>query len=1229
MKEKNTSPSSQNSLKAVTSNLISASAGTGKTYQLASRFVALLALGYKAEEMIALTFTRKAAGEFRNRILKALSDGALDLNEKGAPRQKDDNGKFKERNGMTARVWETWTGHCIKNGKAVPAGNDVPLCPDSVCVMELAAAADTTPEELYAEDDALRSKLGLPVLTHETYQKLLADVVKVMSKLTLSTLDSFFNRIVSGNSLTIGIRQLRPLEPTDVEAERSAVLRDLIAKMPTNDVVAEQFLAQYDMLTDGEGKNMLNFLTEQINDYLVLYRNIKSVKAWGKATEFSLAVPDAEDNIVPPKWEQYEQELQSLYAEVCSAGGNLVKQANSAISALLKNLKKGEFDFLHKHISADNARAGSAFNKFYEAPGKNTAEDKLAFAMENIIREVKDFYLHAVINKTKSLFCILHSFATAYQEHMRSTGKVGFDDIAMFAYHLMNPEFSKSGSHAEQCAYASDRIRYNMDASYNHWMLDEFQDTSNMQFDTLKPLLDEIAMCERNADTKAAARSIFVVGDDKQSIYGFRTGDTHVFDTLQSTDPWKTVLKPSKLEKSYRSAPEIMGENGFINKMFRALNFVEHSITQRDNEELEQTESSERLSYDDKLEKAFADHKSATSKKGYVRISTVPAQDSAEENRNAVYDAVETLLRDELTDEREQPRNGISIAILTRNNTEALELEEMLRERMRRLPVLRLGDNKVAATSQLGEILLSFFMWLLHPDDSYRASLVKASPLCALFEPLSVDESAALSPYDSAQAEIRKTHEKCLQRLTAHGYAAMVRSLLNCFPTEPQNLRQGSTAKVWLTEAHAFDCTGGTLDEWISCIIKAGVAAAGSARYVQIMTMHKSKGLEFDAVILPYIGTKAEDELKDVGYFSLQDAAGDVKALLLNPGSETKRDAWRDIFAPLCAFKQQNSRKEAYNLLYVAATRAKYANYIICHGAELYGKVSKTSKKKEWKAPSRSTGGMIRHMLGFPPFVDSPQLDTEALSAQQSAAILWSDGDSRWYEAEEFLSHSAQQQAAQPLPSLPPLARRYRRKQISPSALSSLEDNPDKEALDKPAPRYGNSSSGADFGTLVHACWEQISWLNEPLPTWVQQPSLPEQKVVAAALRRPDVRALFTHQPGLSAYNEQAIAAVHNAKQEWTNGTIDRLVLTTDTTGKVIAAHIVDFKTNIPAAHEGFARFEDWLLSHYEGQMLAYKKLICKAFDIPPHAVVVSLISCPKGAEARVLTYDYRKLSVD
>ncbi|MBR3943903.1 MAG: UvrD-helicase domain-containing protein, partial [Akkermansia sp.] len=85
------------SSKYITGNLIAASAGTGKTYQLTSRFVALLALGARPEKMIALTFTKKAAGEFRNRIFQALSDGALGKADYEIP----------QRNAMAARVWET------------------------------------------------------------------------------------------------------------------------------------------------------------------------------------------------------------------------------------------------------------------------------------------------------------------------------------------------------------------------------------------------------------------------------------------------------------------------------------------------------------------------------------------------------------------------------------------------------------------------------------------------------------------------------------------------------------------------------------------------------------------------------------------------------------------------------------------------------------------------------------------------------------------------------------------------------------------------------------------------------------------------------------------------------------------------------------------------------------------------------------------------------------------
>lgn len=1206
-----------NDLIAVTSNLISASAGTGKTYQLASRFVALLALGYKAEEMIALTFTRKAAGEFRNRILKALSDGALDLNEKGKPRQTDPTAAPAGRNGITARVWETWSGLTIRHGKAVPAGNRVALCPDCACVVELAAKAGMTPEDLYAQDDELYKRLQLPRLTAATYRELLADVVNAMSRLTLSTLDSFFNRIVRNNSLTIGIRKLIPLEPEDSNEERRAVLREMIAQTATTAELRRDFLLQYEKLTCGEGRHMMNFLQEQIDSYLTLYRNIHSTAAWGNAEAFDLNEQGVADAISAEQWLQYEQELADCLAAVTENLCPLSKEAAAAVYQLPKDLKAGNFSFLHKHRDPTRANTGSKFNKFFEAPISKPEEQALADCMLRIIEEVKKAYLRAVINKTQGLFYILNRFASAYLSHMRNTGKVGFDDIAMFAYHLMQGNINND----EQRAYAARRITYNLDATFKHWMLDEFQDTSEMQFDTLAPVLTEIAQCERNRQTHAAERSIFVVGDEKQSIYGFRTGETEVFHKLQTQTPWKEVLHPSELEKSYRSSPEIMGENGFINSMFAALDAVEADITAEDNNILQGIGVDDRLSYPNRLKCQFTGHRSATDKVGYTRISVVPEQESNDETRLAFYDSIAQLLQDELTDENSAPKNGMSIAILTRNNSEASELEERLSVKLPKLPILRLGDDKVAATSQLGELLLSFFLWMLHPDDSYRAALVTASPMADLMPHPPSPANVVTSPREQAEQKLRHAHQYWLNELETRGYAAVVRDLLACFPTTPHNLRSGRTAHIWLTESHAFDCVGGTLADWISRIGKAGAAAAASSHYVQIMTMHKSKGLEFDAVILPYISTDAEDELSDLGYFSRKDAWGNVEGLLLNPGNAEKRDAWKEVFTPLCIAKKQHSRREAYNLLYVAATRAKHANYIFCHGHNLFD--PKIKKHIKWIGAARSTAGLIRRMLSKQPFAETEPC-RETFNVVEEEKVLWAHGEANWFDDSNFIRENQAQDEPAPL-ALPPLPH-SRRKRVSPSALARHEDKPFREAEDTPTGTPFSGSDGADFGTRVHECFEQISRLDAPLPAWLNASTLPEHRVVAAALQQPDVHRLFSPTPEQEVYCEQSIEAV-TPDNAWISGSIDRLILTTDAAGRTTAAHIIDFKTNKLHPTDEERDVYKVLMSQYTGQMTAYKQLIHDALGLPAQAITVSLISCPgDGTPACVLTYPDSRL---
>ena len=314
-----------------------------------------------------------------------------------------------------------------------------------------------------------------------------------------------------------------------------------------------------------------------------------------------------------------------------------------------------------------------------------------------------------------------------------------------------------------------------------------------------------------------------------------------------------------------------------------------------------------------------------------------------------------------------------------------------------------------------------------------------------------------------------------------------------------------------------------------------------SSRYVQVMTMHKSKGLEFDAVILPFLSADAIDNESDMDYFRSPDG----RSLLLAPANkEARAQYWPGAFTGLTNAWKQRSSREAYNLLYVAVSRAKHANYIICHGAEL-----QDSKKGELKSAARSVGGLIRRAFGG---------STGKLAEDE---ILSPMGTENWYEALKDTA-AVTKEPASPVPLGPAIPRRTI---VTPSSLAKTEDKETREAEEPRKSTYANYGelTAAEFGTLVHAAWEEIIWHDSTLPVWKQkdEPRTLPQSVVYNALQQPEIAALFTSKPDQEVYNEQPIVAVTD-KNEWLSGTIDRLVLTVDDHGKVTAAHIIDFKTN-------------------------------------------------------------------
>ena len=1048
----------------ISGNLIDASAGTGKTYQLASRFIALLALGVQAEHMVALTFTRKAAGEFLERIITDLGKAA--------------NNPQEARN-MWKRINTTLSGFNVDHPDE--KAGCAPLCPGTLLGEEA------------AQPDFYRGKLR--------------EVLHSLSSLNLSTLDSFFNKIVSAHSLELGLSDMTLLSPEELEQVHFQTLQSFLSLYSKDNNISEAFLSLFLDISEEKLNGMMDTLQNNIAAFMSIYRNNPDTRLWGNARAFNL--PTSKE--LPSPEVPTDELIRQHEAEI-----NELSQLPGCkdFKTFIEKMKKWSFK--------GTSKIAKAFDK--QGTSGNPELERLLQLAKPIYEQRRHDILRRCLGKTTGMANLLNHYRTLYNREVLATGKLEFDDITRFM-----PLLLQNGELDVQ-----ERLDFNL----RHWMLDEFQDTSPQQWAALEPLLTEAI--SKKAGDEHGNHTLFIVGDEKQSIYGWRGASPELFNMLKEDFFWASHLQRTTMAQSRRSSVQIMD---FVNTIFRQ----EHKNGQFP------------------LHSATGDR---AKEPGYVRVSALPAIAQAGQLEEACREIGRLL-----TEELRFQDGGISVAILVRKNNDGLFIQQWLRKHHPGLAVALLSDTKVAATTPMGEMLMSFFRWLLHPSDRYCSAILRESPL-----------------YQTLKEE----HEKHLSwsawrnKLERVGYAAVLSEIAT--KLTPVSAGQDATIKEWITAAMEFDSTGGTTEEWLLFIESRSRMDNPPKSYIHIMTMHKSKGLEYDAVILPMLGSTSLSHTARMSCLIARNNRNEVSGILLPPGNDDQRQAWPQLEPHIEVWKQKQL-KEARNLLYVALTRAARANYILVNGKTLSGN----------KDEAATFGAMLQEALEIPPCNPS-EITTLYEQAPENV---------NWHKRPPVSTPETAEE--EPITLQPPAPQR---KHITPSDIAPVHS----------AGPQSSNTSGSDFGTAVHECFEQITWLNKEQPEWLQAPALPEQRTVAAALQQPDVAALYTHHAGQEAYNEQSVEAITPAN-EWVSGTIDRLILDSDSMGKITAAHIIDFKTNRPTSKEGYASFHDWLMEHYAPQMRQYRALIAGAFSLPLPAVRCTLISCPRGdTPARVLNYTDEQL---
>ena len=446
---------------------------------------------------------------------------------------------------------------------------------------------------------------------------------------------------------------------------------------------------------------------------------------------------------------------------------------------------------------------------------------------------------------------------------------------------------------------------------YKHFFIDEFQDTSEMQWHNLIPLIDNSLSSE---DLSGERGSLMLVGDPKQSIYRWRGGKAEQFIELsKEVNPF---VNPDKklfsLETNWRSYSQIVN---FNNNFF---GFLSDEFTNVDYKDLYKNHSFQQEN--DK-------------KGGYVNISFVPKVEKAEFGEEETLAKNEVYLQAVLETIYKVKSNGFrnkDIVILTRKKAHGTEVANYLTENG--IPILSTESLLLGASSEVKGIL-SVLSYLNNKNDL----LAKANFLYYLA--LAQDK---LQTHDFIAAGINLRDESefqnWLNEFSIDFSFANIRKKSLYEATEIIISKIISTQKrnayvqffLDLVLEHDLKKQAGIsdfLNYWATNSEKLSIPSPEGNDAVRIMTIHKSKGLEFPVVIFPFADEDYSKGPKEKMWLNADEAQFGLPKVLVDKNSSVS--SYGEEAAIVYDQKMQEELLDDVNVLYVALTRAEEQLYII------------------------------------------------------------------------------------------------------------------------------------------------------------------------------------------------------------------------------------------------------------------------------------------------------------
>ena len=437
---------------------------------------------------------------------------------------------------------------------------------------------------------------------------------------------------------------------------------------------------------------------------------------------------------------------------------------------------------------------------------------------------------------------------------------------------------------------------------YQNYFIDEFQDTSMMQWQNLVPLAENALVSD---PVEGEAHSLMLVGDAKQSIYRWRGGKPEQFIGLcEEERPFYVDQNVVQLETNYRSYSEVIRfNNNFFTYLSAAFTAQGHGqLYIEGNQQKENAKQG-----------------------GYVNVSFV--EDDRAVQKELYQERVLEVIHEAIA-------SGFSIkdiCIITRTKVNGIAIADFLVEHD--IDIVS-SETLLLNKSATVRFIIAVLYGVLEPENkNYRVAVLYQ--LYDRFQP-SVDEHTFYTSLLSL--DIHAFFEKLNEDLILDFKSDLVHTLplyelveelIRCFKLVAES---DAYVQYFLDEILRFSqnhLTGlhGFLEYWEQKKDKLSIVASGGVDAVTIMTIHKSKGLEFPVVIYPFADLDIYKEREPKMWLPIDEEVYGVPEAYISAKKESEH--YSAIAHEMMWHRRTELELDNINLLYVVLTRAQEQLYVV------------------------------------------------------------------------------------------------------------------------------------------------------------------------------------------------------------------------------------------------------------------------------------------------------------